>query len=542
MSVLMDTPPNDPGPSANTAGETLREARLRAILESAVDGIISIDEAGLIESFNPAAERLFGYREDEVLGRNVSMLMPAPYRDEHDGYLAAYRGTGHARIIGIGREVEARRKDGQVFPIHLSVGEARLGQRRIFTGIIHDLSERKRLEDQLAQSQKMEAVGRLAGGVAHDFNNILLTILGRSDAVLRKLPARHPLRRQVSEIRKAGRRAAALTRQLLAVSRAQVLNPRVVDLNEVLRDTADMLRRLIGEDIDFRMELGSRASLVKVDPDQMVQVVLNLVVNARDAMPRGGRLAVETRDADPHELAALALTGPGVVLEVSDTGGGIDEGTKGRIFEPYFTTKGEQGTGLGLSTVYGIVKQSGGLIGVESRVGQGSTFRIYLPRAEGQPAAAAEVRAVRSRSRGRGGRVLLVEDEAAARRALEEFLREEGLTVVSAGTGLDAERLWRDTREPFDVVITDTVMPRMSGPELVGRLRTANPDVKVIFMSGHTPETVLQHGGAEVHGTAFLQKPFEIEDLLRHVRDLLAPEGGGTSRRRPPRTTGRGPR
>jgi PAS domain S-box-containing protein len=511
--------------------ETLREreARLRAILGSAVDGIIAIDESGAIQSLNPAAERLFGYSEAEILGRNVSLLMPPPYRDEHDGYLASYLRTSRARIIGIGREVEARRKNGEVFPIHLSVGEARLGRRRIFTGIIHDLTLRNRLQEQLAQSQKMEAVGRLAGGVAHDFNNVLQTILTRCDAMQRQLPGRHPLRRQVVEIRKAGRRAAALTRQLLALSRTQVLNPRVVDLNAVLRDTADMLRRSIGEDIDFRMDLHPELEPVRVDPDQMVQVVLNLVVNARDAMPRGGTVAIETRNV--HGDSGEAAGGehdPGVVLTVRDDGSGMDERTRARIFEPYFTTKGEKGTGLGLSTVYGIVQQSGGFIRVESRIGQGSVFSVHLPRADGRPAAAVAARPRPGRVSG-GGRVLLVEDELAARRALEELLRDEGHTVLSAGNGIDAERIWRETRDPIDVVVTDTVMPRMSGPELVRRLRASHPFVKVIFMSGHAPETVHQHGGAA--GTTFLQKPFEVDDLLAKVRALLA-EGGRQRRER----------
>jgi PAS domain S-box-containing protein len=496
-----------------------REARLRAILESAVDAIIAIDEAGRIQSFNPAAERLFGYSEEELIGQNVSRLMPAPYRDEHDGYLASYKATRSARIIGVGREVEARRKDGEVFPIHLSVGEAKLGERRIFTGIIHDLSDRKRLEDQLAQSQKMEAVGRLAGGVAHDFNNVLQTILGRAQIVQRQLPRSHPLRRQILEVLKAGRRAASLTKQLLAVSRTQVLKPQVVDLNGVLRQTAKMLRPLIGEDIDFRMELAPDLGSVNVDTDKIVQVVLNLVVNARDAMPRGGALVIETRNVDPGE-PGLAEAEPAVLLAVHDTGSGMDERTRARIFEPYFTTKGEKGTGLGLSTVYGIVKQSGGVIRVESRPGQGSRFNVYLPLATGRPEHVTQRPVRRATKRAKGGRVLLVEDDASARQALEEILHEEGFAVISAGTGPDAERLCKG-REPIDVVVTDTVMPRMSGPALVERLRAWQPGVKVIFMSGHTPETVLRHGGIGA-GTAFLQKPFDVDDLVTQIRRLLS--------------------
>jgi PAS domain S-box-containing protein len=500
--------------------ETEHEARLRAILDSAVDAIIAIDESGSIQSFNRAAERLFGYAEADVLGRNVSLLMPGPYREEHDGYLAAYRRSGQGRIIGIGREVEAQRRNGEVFPIHLSVGEARLGDRRIFTGIVHDLTAQKRLEAHLLHAQKMEAVGRLAGGVAHDFNNVLQAMLGRAEAVLRRMPPRDRLRRHLVELRKAALRAASLTRQLLAVSRTQVLDPRVLDLNAVLRDAARMLRPLIGEDIELRMDLAGDLHPVKVDPDQMVQVVMNLVVNARDAMPRGGDLVIETRNVGPPDGALADGSAEAVRLSVRDTGAGMDDETRARIFEPYFTTKGDSGTGLGLSTVYGIVQQSGGSIAVDSRPGEGTVFRILLPRAEGQPEALARPASVRRLRRRRRGRVLLVEDDAPARGALELLLREDGHTVLSAGSAAEAERLYRGA-DPIDVIVTDTVLPRVSGPELVARLRAAQPGVRVIFMSGYAPETAFSHGELGP-GVAFFQKPFEIRELLAKVRELLA--------------------
>jgi signal transduction histidine kinase/ActR/RegA family two-component response regulator len=447
--------------------------------------------------------------------------MPAPFRDEHDGYLASYRRTGHARIIGIGREVQGLRKDGTVFPIHLSVGEARLGERRLFTGIIHDLTGRKQLEEQLGQAQKMEAIGRLAGGVAHDFNNVLLTILARSEALLRPGQKR-PAREQALEIRKAARRAAALTRQLLAVSRRQVMNPRVVDLNGVLKDTAKMLRRLLGEDMRFRMDLAPDLGPVKVDPDQLVQVLLNLVVNARDAMPHGGDLVVESRNASREEAG---LTGgvDAVLLAVHDTGSGMDDETRARIFEPYFTTKGDRGTGLGLSTVYGIVQQSGGEIRVESRKSEGSVFRVYFPRAEGQAQALLEPAPSPAARREVGGRVLLVEDDSAARRALDEFLRADGHTVLAASSGAEALRLCEGGGR-IDLVVTDFVMPGMRGPELVERLRQARPGLRAIFMSGYAPEET--SGRGDMERAAHLQKPFDIDEFLARTRAMVAEAAG----------------
>ena len=514
-----------------------REERLRAILDSTVDGILMIDESGAIQSFNRAAERLFGYSEREVLGRNVSLLMPAPYRQEHDRYLETYLRTGQAKIIGVGREVVGLRKDGSVFPLHLSVGETRLRGRRAFTGIVHDLTARKRLQEQLAQAQKMEAVGRLAGGVAHDFNNVLLTILARSEVLLRPGGTRRA-REQAMEIRKAARRAAALTRQLLAVSRHQVLKPRVVDLNAVVRDTAKMLHRLLGEEVRLRMELEPDLGPVKVDPDQLLQVVLNLVVNARDAMPQGGELVLESRNARPDE-AALPGGGDAVLLAVRDSGSGMDEETRARIFEPYFTTKGDRGNGLGLSTVYGVVQQSAGEIRVESRKGEGSVFKVYFPRAEGRPEAPAPEGASPAASPATGGHVLLVEDDSAARAAIDEFLRDDGHTVLAAGSGADALRLGEGDA-PIDLVITDFVMPGMRGPELVERLRRVRPGLRAIFVSGYAAEDLSDSGGT----TTFLQKPFDVDDLLAKARALIAEargeRGAGRGRSRAPRS-GPGP-
>jgi CheY-like chemotaxis protein/two-component sensor histidine kinase len=341
------------------------------------------------------------------------------------------------------------------------------------------------------------------------------------------------VREQVLEIRKAARRAAALTRQLLAVSRRQVMNPRLVDANAILRDTAKMLRRLLGEEIRFRMDLAPDLGTTKVDPDQLVQVVLNLVVNARDAMPSGGDLVIESRNARPEE-AGLAAGGGAVLLAVRDTGCGMDEATRARIFEPYFTTKGEKGTGLGLSTVYGIVQQSGGAIKVESREGEGSLFRVYLPRVEGRSPSAKRAGASSASPGTRGGRLLLVEDDSAARRALDEFLREDGHTVLVAANGAEALRLF-ETQPPVDLVITDFVMPGIRGPDLVERLRASRPDLRALFMSGYASDTVAEQ--VDPNFTVYLQKPFDIDDLLARVRELVA----GAARGAPPSVSSRRP-
>jgi CheY-like chemotaxis protein len=299
----------------------------------------------------------------------------------------------------------------------------------------------------------------------------------------------------------------------------------------VLRDTVQMLQRLIGEDVDFRMDLAPDLRPVKVDPDQMVQVVLNLVVNARDAMPRGGELVVETRWGRAQEPGLPAGSAGAVVLTVRDTGTGMDEATQARMFEPYFSTKGDKGTGLGLSTVYGIVKQSGGVLRVESSPGNGTAVSAYFPAVEERPEPAVKPRPAKPPGK-RGGRVLLVEDDAAARGALEEFLREDGHDVLCAADGNEAERICGEADSPIDVVVTDTVMPRMSGPRLLEQLRLIQPSLRAILMSGHTPETVVEHGDVRV-ADAFLRKPFEVDGLLRHVRRLVAQSSRPTAPRSP---------
>jgi len=382
--------------------------------------------------------------------------------------------------------------------------------------------ERQTKEEQLRQAQKMEAVGQLAGGIAHDFNNLLTAINGYADITLRRLPEIDPLRQNVGEIRKAGLRAASLTRQLLAFSRKQVLQAKILDLNEVVQDIDKMLRRLIGEDIDLVTLPLPELGKVKADPGQIEQILLNLVVNARDAMPRGGKITIETDNAylDGIYAARHLSVQPGnyVRLSVSDTGVGMDEKIRSQIFEPFFTTKGPgKGTGLGLSTVYGIVKQSGGSIWVYSEPGQGTTFKIYLPRVDevtelDEPTNTQTVRGT--------GTILLVEDEAMVRDLSKAILEDHGYNVLVAENGIEALRVCKDIEEPIDLLITDVVMPEMSGRELTEEFAKLCPQTKVLYMSGYTDDAIVRHGILEQE-MPFLQKPFLPDMLAQKAREVL---------------------
>jgi two-component system, cell cycle sensor histidine kinase and response regulator CckA len=393
---------------------------------------------------------------------------------------------------------------------------------------LHEKAERKarrRLEEQLQQSQKMEAIGRLAGGVAHDFNNLLTIITGYSQLILDHLSADDPVRGQIIQIKEAGDRAAALTRQLLAFSRKQVLSPRLLDLNEVVAGIDKMLRRLIGEDIEL-ITVGSPGLWhVKADPGQIDQVIMNLAVNARDAMPQGGRLIIETANvtlgAGESGQHPVITGGAYVMLAISDTGTGMTEEVKNQIFEPFFTTKERgKGTGLGLSTVYGIVKQSGGYIWAYSEVGKGTSFKIYLP-----PVGVAEEKNViktGSRIGAKGGSetVMVVEDNDALRSFVRSVLEPQGYFLLEAGDSEEATRLIENNSGPIHLLLTDVVMPRMSGPELAARLKPQYPDAKVLYMSGYTDNAIMHHGVLDP-GTYFLQKPFVAETLRKKVREVL---------------------
>lgn len=496
---------------------------LSSMLRTMIDGLITIDEQGCIRSMNAAAEKIFGYRESELLGQNVRILMPEPYHSQHDSYISNYLRTGKAKIIGIGREVMGRRQDGTTFPMELAVSEFSLDSGRHFTGIVRDVSERRQLEEKLRQSQKMEAVGRLAGGVAHDFNNLLTVMILYGELLLGQIDHNPATENAVNQIVKASEKASLLTRQLLAFSRQAVLEPKVLNLNDIVQETEKMLHRLIGEDVIFLTLLDASLNLVKVDPGHLEQILLNLAVNARDAMPQGGKLTIETRNVELDEVYARlhpeASPGQYVSLTVSDNGIGMSPDVKSRIFEPFFTTKGPgEGTGLGLSTVYGIVRQSGGLIEVYSELSLGTTFKIYLPiYVETTPVNPLSLPVIATRGT---ETILLVEDEEEVRDISVVVLQEYGYRVLSAANGAEALALAETHKGMIDILVTDVVMPEMSGRQLADTLTARYPHLKVLFLSGYTDDAIVHHGVLKSE-VAFLQKPFTLNSLRKKVREVL---------------------
>ncbi|MBS1912778.1 MAG: PAS domain S-box protein [Bacteroidetes bacterium] len=502
------------------------EELLRLVLDNAFNVIVGIDERGTVELFNIAGERLFGYAQAEVIGQNVRILMPEPHRSNHDQYIANYLRTGLAKVLGHGSmRMHGRRSDGTVFPIELSITEFRLDDARHFIGIVSDLTERNRLEEQLLQSQKMDAVGQLAGGVAHDFNNILTIISGYGQLMLASIAEDDRSRDFVNGILQAGERASKLTRQLLAFSRRQILEPREISLNEVVLDIYSMLRRLISEDVVINCELLPELRYVKVDPGQIEQVLMNLAVNARDAMPEGGQLNIETSNVEWTEeesrMTIDAAPGRYVMLSVTDTGVGIEPDVLAHIFEPFFTTKDAgKGTGLGLATVFGIIKQSGGHVRVYSEIGLGTSFRIYLPAIEGVPHDTPDNDAFVGDDLQGSEVILLVEDEPAVREVTRSILESFGYSVVEAGDGGQALAVLQERGTAVDIVLTDVVMPGMSGRQLAEQLRAMRPELPVLFMSGYTNDAILRRGMIG-NNEMFVHKPFTPIGLARKIRETL---------------------
>ena len=493
-----------------------------AALEATADGVMITERDGSITWVNPAFSRITGFSAEEATGRKPSILRSGKHDDVLYGEL-------WKTILG-GQvwdgELTNMRKDGQLYLEAQTITPVRNARGKIshFVSVKRDVSQRRRFEEERRQSQKMEAVGRLAGGVAHDFNNILGVIMGYGEIVKRRMPAADPLQGKVAEILKAAASAADLTRQLLAFSRKQILQPRVLDLNLVVADMDKMLRRLIGEDIELKTSLREPLGSVRADPGQIEQVLMNLVVNARDAMPGAGSLLIETAavelDASSLALHPGARPGPHVLLAVSDTGEGMDKETVARIFEPFFTTKAlGKGTGLGLSTVYGIVQQSGGLIDVYSEKGLGTTFKVYLPRIEATAARAA-VDSTPRPPRAESETVLLVEDEASLRSMICETLSEAGYRVLDSGTPREAFDVAAAHEGPIHAVLTDVIMPGMSGREFADQLRPLRPETPVVYMSGYTDDAIGHHGLLDP-GTLFLQKPFTADALLWKLHEAL---------------------
>jgi len=506
-----------------THQEDLRQAneRLETVIQASPFAIVAMDLAGNVESWNLAAERMFGWRSDEVIGQPPRFI-PCEYGAE-------FREKIERTVAGellLGLERRHCRKDGSSIDVAVWTAPLRNAQTAVcgIIAAITDVSEKKGLEEQLRHSQKLEAVGRLAGGVAHDFNNLLTIINGYGHMMLKSLPASDRLHNHAEEILKAGNQAAALTAQLLAFSRRQIIQPRPVDLNHVITDLEKMLRRVIGEDILFRTNLSPALQRVKADSNQMGQVLINLAANARDAMPRGGMLTLTTENVmlTGREAAGLGDLPDGayVKLTVSDTGEGMSAETRSHLFEPFFTTKEVgKGTGLGLSSVYGSVRQNGGGITVASEPGRGTTFSIYMSQL--QEIVPAEV-AIPARKIAGGGSetILLVEDEAPLRNMLREALANAGYRVLEATDGADALWKWEREARTIDLLITDVVMPIVNGRELAGRLAQIAPRMQVLYMSGYAADVIAYHGILEA-GTNFIQKPFLPDALRMKVRDVL---------------------
>jgi len=507
------------------AERALREGaeRLRAVVETAVDGVILINARAQVLMFNPACERLFGYTAAEVIGQNVRMLMPEPYRSEHDGYIANYRETGAAKIIGIGREVLGRRKDGSTFPMDLSVGEAKQEGESIFVGVIHDLTGRKRTEEQLVQAQKMETVGQLSGGIAHDFNNLLTVILGNAEALSLRLKARDDLKQLAETIMFAAERGAELTQRLLAFSRRQVLQPAAIDCNAMVESMRVLLRRMLREDITLNIHAPPAPVVAIADAAQLESALLNLSLNAQDAMPSGGTLTLATTEVELDETSFGGDAGirPGryVAISVTDDGIGMTRAVADRAFEPFFTTKEVgKGSGLGLSMVYGFAKQSNGHVTIYSEVGLGTSIRLYLPIADNTQAAVS--RQVEVKTVGGSETVLIVEDDPYVRSHAIASLESIGYRVIVASDGPEALSLLRGGAEP-DLLFTDLVMPGgVDGWELAAKARDLRPGLKVLFTSGYPLETLTDRGATDP-GAPLLSKPYRLADLARCVREVL---------------------
>jgi len=504
------------------ANDMVRE--LWCAVEQSPDPVVITDSAGVIEYVNPGFEILTGYSKEQAIGQTPRILRsetePAKtYQEMWQTILAGntFRGV----LVNQKRNGESFSVEKTITPLRDSTGKV-----THFVSTDRDITERCRLELQLQQARKMDAIGRLAGGVAHDFNNLLMVISSYGELMLDSLGAKHPMRRNVQEIMAASRRATDLTRQLLAFGRKQVQTLQLLDLNSVIHEISRMLLRMIGEDIEFVFVPSANLGIVKADSIQIEQVLMNLAGNARDAMPFGGKLTIETIAITLDEVYlqkhTMVPAGDYVLLIVTDTGLGIAPRHLPHIFEPFYTTKENDGTGLGLATVYGIVKQSGGFVWVYSEVGMGTTFKIYLPRVHSEVSQLPSSAPTEDFAPSGCETLLLVEDEAAVRQSEREFLLLSGYIVLEATDGEDALRIAAAYRGSIHLMITDVVMPRMGGAKLAGQLRALRSEMKVLFVSGYAEATVLRQGALDLNAS-FLQKPFSLKALARKIREMIEP-------------------
>jgi two-component system, cell cycle sensor histidine kinase and response regulator CckA len=500
-----------------------REELFELISENAADMIAVVNVDGRRAYNSPSYQRLLGYSPEELQG---TLAFEQIHPDDRTKVIEA---AEQAKTSGVGRRVEyrMRHKDGNWIALESTASVVRDGKGQIQKLVIvnRDITERKQLEQQLQLAQKIEAIGRLSGGIAHDFNNLLGVIIGYTEAVQKRMQPDDRFREAIDEIQRAAKRAASLTQQLLAFSRKQVLEPEILDLNVVVRDVEKMLGRLIGEHIELVLALSESVGMVKADRTQIEQVILNLAVNARDAMPDGGTLSIETSDVELSERSPLRprymLPGPYVLLKVRDTGCGMNPDVQAHIFEPFFTTKEKgKGTGLGLATVYGVIKQSGGYILVESELGKGTAFKIYLPLVASAREITDDLEPPARLPEKHDAAILLVEDEASLRKLTRDVLEETGYTVFEAADAFGALEIAKQSEIDIDLLLTDVVMPGMSGRALADALSTSRPETSVLFMSGYTDGEIAKHGVLDA-GTAMLRKPFTHDELIRRVEEAL---------------------